>query len=54
MVLYSCMLIQRCMGMYGCMAPGGRRDKAWYMYGAIQLYWFKGWFDLSVISADES
>ena len=34
MVLYSCMLIQRCMALYGCMAPGGRRDKAWYMYGA--------------------
>ena len=34
MVLYSCMLIQRCMALYGCMAPGGRRDKAWRMYGA--------------------
>ena len=22
------MLIQRCMGLYGCMAPGGRRDEA--------------------------
>ena len=22
------------MALYGCMAPGGRRDKAWRMYGA--------------------
>jgi len=34
MVLYSCMLIQRCMALYGCMAPGGRRDEASHMYGA--------------------
>ena len=27
-----------CMGLYGCMAPGGRRDEACKMYGAIQLY----------------
>ena len=41
-VLYGCMLIQRCMALYGCMAPGGRRDEACLLYGAIQLYWFKG------------
>ena len=34
MVLYSCMAIQRCMWLYGCMAPGGRWDKARRMYGA--------------------
>ena len=26
--------VWRCMGMYGCMAPGGRRNNAWVMYGA--------------------
>ena len=26
------------MVLYGCMAPGGRRDSAWHLYGAIQLY----------------
>ena len=25
--------LQRCMGLYGCMAPGGRRDDAWGLYG---------------------
>ena len=34
MVLYGCIAIQRCMGLYGCMAPGGRRDDAWPPYGA--------------------
>ena len=38
MVMYGCITIQRCMGLYGCMAPGGRRDDAWGLYGAIQLY----------------
>ena len=27
-----------CMGLYGCMTPGGRRDRVSLMYGAIQLY----------------
>ena len=26
--------VWRCIRLYGCMAPGGRRDKAWCMYGA--------------------
>ena len=36
MVMYGCITIQRCMGymgLYGCMAPGGRRDDAWCLYG---------------------
>ena len=38
MVMYGCITIQRCMGLYCCMAPGGRRDEACRVYGAIQLY----------------
>ena len=41
MVLYGCMIIQCCMGLYMAVwrrAPGGRRDKVSLMYGAIQLY----------------
>ena len=33
-MLYGCIAIQRCMGLYGCMAPGGRRDDACPLYGA--------------------
>ena len=42
MAVCSYSAVWRCMALYGCMAPGGRRDEACLLYGAIQLYWFKG------------
>ena len=32
--LYMVHGVWRCMALYGCMAPGGRRDEACLLYGA--------------------
>ena len=38
MAVCSYSVVWCCMSLYGCMAPGGRRDRAWHLYGFIQLY----------------